>query len=242
MIQNKVIILGNQKSGTSAIASLLGIACGLEYQIDIPCLWPPVVSKIRSGEINFHSLVINNQAQFNAPLLKEPNFTFIYDHIANYFNNCQFVFISREPKENIRSLLNRLRIKGNHQNKTFEDFDLTEVERAVLDPSRLGQTYSHYIEVLADRWKLATDVYLESKSTLNLVRYEDFCKNKEQYILNLADLLKLQANNSISDLVDKQFQSKGKKVLNYRMFYGAANFQKINNICCNNAKQMGYDV
>ena len=44
--ETPIIVLGNQKSGTSAIAHLLADYGGLSRTIDIPPLWVPVVFKI----------------------------------------------------------------------------------------------------------------------------------------------------------------------------------------------------
>ena len=52
-----VIVMGNAKSGTSAIAHLLADACCLSKTIDIPPLWSPNAQAIMRGELKFADVV-----------------------------------------------------------------------------------------------------------------------------------------------------------------------------------------
>ena len=51
------IILGNQKSGTTAIAKLLVLSSGQTVLLDTPLLWEPNLSKIASGDILLKSII-----------------------------------------------------------------------------------------------------------------------------------------------------------------------------------------
>ena len=52
-----IIILGNQKSGTTAIAKLLVLSSGQTVLLDTPLLWEPNLSKIASGDILLKSII-----------------------------------------------------------------------------------------------------------------------------------------------------------------------------------------
>ena len=70
----ELVILGHQKSGTSAIASLLAEACGKTRQIDIPATWPPNFEKLISGEVKLNELYFQARYGFHRQIVKEPNF------------------------------------------------------------------------------------------------------------------------------------------------------------------------
>ena len=70
---------------------------------------------------------------------------------------------------------------------------------------------NHYIEVLAERWNTISNVYLENKENIILVKYEDFISDKSNTIQLLAKKLDLTKNGEISHLIDKQFQPKGRR-------------------------------
>jgi len=91
---------------------------------------------------------------------------------------------------------------------------------------------SDYISVLAEHWVMANNQpdIVFSKSCA-IVSYEDFNMNKEEYIEQLAIKLGLKPINTITHLVDKQFQPKGNSNVNLKDFYGEKNYSKIENIC-----------
>jgi len=100
--QTKVIILGNQKSGMTAIAKLLAINTGENVLLDSPLLWEPNFSKIYRGELELKDLVNQNKYYFSRSIIKEPNLTFLYeDLIKVYSSSVKYLFIVRDPRDNI---------------------------------------------------------------------------------------------------------------------------------------------
>ncbi len=241
-----IIILGNKKSGTTAIAKLLGKATGKTVTSD-------VVFRIReknfkerlySRTVSFHDFIRKNRFYFSSDIIKDPNFTFFYDEILECFPEKKFIFIVRDPRDNIRSILNRLSIPGNLEvldncyirSISQKDWKWTIEGRM---PSVLGNTY---IEKLANRWNLAVDTYIKNKDNIVLIRYEDFCKDKVGAIAQLARKVELEPIYDISSQVDVQYQPRGNRNICWLDFFGADNLHRIENICKDKMKLFGYKL
>src|SRR5882724_5729315 len=96
---NPVFILGNQKSGTSAIATLLAEATGLSLTLDIlPEIKNPRYPQVVRGELRFRDFVRRYKLCFSRHIIKEPNITLLHDRLRAYFPEAQFVFVVRDPR------------------------------------------------------------------------------------------------------------------------------------------------
>src|SRR5690606_37975827 len=115
-----IFILGNQKTGTSAIAALLGEATGNPYTIDVFCHLGDLQRRLFNRELTFRQFIVRSKDFFSKKIVKEPSFTFFYDELRREFPEATFVLIVRDPHENVRSILNRLEIPG--------DFSGSEVD------------------------------------------------------------------------------------------------------------------
>ena len=110
----RLVVIGMPKSGTTVLAMLLGAASGSTVASDP--LHRLDKAKIRfrdalyGGELSLSRLVAENQKFFSSSLVKDPNFTFFMDQLRGTFPLAKFVFIVRDPRDNIRSMLNRLAI------------------------------------------------------------------------------------------------------------------------------------
>ncbi len=241
-----IIILGNKKSGTTAIAKLLGKATGKTVTSD-------VVFRIRkknfkerlySRTLSFHDFIRKNKLYFSSDIIKDPNFTFFYDEILESFPEKKIIFIVRDPRDNIRSILNRVSIPGNFEvldncyirSIPKKDWQWTIEGRM---PSVLGDTY---IEKLANRWNLAVDTYINNSDNIVLIRYEDFCKDKVGAIAQLARKVELEPIYDISSQVDVQYQPRGNHNISWLEFFGVDNLHRIENICEEKMKLFGYKL
>ncbi|MGV2831202.1 sulfotransferase [Myxosarcina sp. GI1(2024)] len=111
-----IVILGNPKSGTTAIASLLGKATGKEVIIDPFYRIENSVNlrqKIQTKELTFRDFIQKHKYYFAPEIIKDPYLIFIYEEFLECFPQAKVIYISREPRDNIRSILNRLKIPGN---------------------------------------------------------------------------------------------------------------------------------
>ncbi len=238
---NPVFILGNQKSGTTAIAALLAHLTGKSVTLDIEPLWRSPDLALFRREKPFSEFVKKNRYMFSREIIKEPWLTFFYDELNNVFPQAKYVFIVREPRNNIRSILNRLGLPGNLDKLPHELFERLEPRwQIVLMGDLLDIPDNHYISVLAYRWVRAVQVYLEHKDAMSLVRYEVFESDKEKAIQQLADRLALPPKQSIASLLNKPFQPPGNRRMPLEQFFGKKNLERIKEICGDYMKLFDY--
>lgn len=239
-----ILILGNQKAGTSAIAALLAAMTGKSVTIDLRKeIFHPTYCQVRQGKLTFPEFIKNNRLGFSRDIVKEPHLTTFYSDLEQHFPQSQRIFVLRDPRDNIRSILNRLNIPGNLDKLRHEDRqNIIPVWDLVMDGHWLGIEGENYIEMLAARWNFTTDVFLAHSDKMLLTRYEDFLQDKIAEIERLARSLHLPAVRDITDQVDIQFQKAGNKNVNLKEFFGAKNLACIEHLCGERMKQLGYEL
>jgi len=241
-----IIVLGNQKAGTSAITALLGQATRQTYIIDIlhRIQTPELRENLLNGKSELRKVILSNKHFFSKKIIKDPNLTFLYKDLINIFALPQFIFIVRDPRDNIRSILNRLRTPGdlNSLPPSFTNnwSDNLYGWKMILEGKYPRVSGRNYIEFLAERWNLATSTYLQNADSMVLVRYEDFLMDKENTIYNLARKVRLKPYSDISASVDTQFQPCGNTNISWLDFFGNKNLSCIESICKRNMKILGY--
>ncbi len=241
-----VFVLGNQKAGTSAIAALLARAGGLSYDIDLGGLRVREYEAIYADRSRLPTLLLERAGvEFSKGLVKEPNLTFLLPELLRLHPRSRFVFVARDPRANIRSILNRLQIPGNLRTVDPADYpELSPMWEAILfnfwvgDPARA----LNYVARSAERWQQATDLYLAHQDRVRLIRYEDFRGAKVEAIQQLARELDLSAPHDISRWVDVQFQPAGRPVSDYLSFFGQANLTSIEQECAAGMRQLAYPL
>ena len=237
-----IFVLGNQKSGTSAIAALLGRACGLDVSLDMRQETDrPLFQQVVRGELSFGRYLRSNRWEFSHSIVKEPNLTLLVPQIVQAFPASPIVFVLRDPRDNIRSMLNRLSIPGDlprleehHRGQVNPGWEL------VLDGRWLGLEGDHYIEQLAARWVYCARVYLDNARGMHLCRYEDFLAEKLQALSALAAALGLSMVHDVSDQLDRPFQPLGDRNVAWADFFGAQNLARIESICSDEMRALGY--
>lgn len=240
---NPVLILGNQKSGTTAIAKLLAMAGREKLTQDIRPMWEPTLSRLKKGDLRLQDLAQAYPLDFSRKIIKEPNLTFFYPQLTRLFPNGRFVFIVRDPRDNIRSILNRLQLPGSLPDLRPErladmDFHWRHLFRDVYEVDRQAS----YIVHLAKRWQFCTDVYLNHRPQMILVRYEDFLQDKKAYIDQLTVQCGLKVKRNIAPYVDIPFQPKGNHSVAIEDFFGEENLKKILAICKANMLALDYKL
>lgn len=237
-----VIILGNQKSGTTAIAALLGELTGLEPTLDIQKeVHRPSLHLVHGGNVSFKQIVRQNRRDFARRIIKEPNLTFCFDELVRYFPSARYVFIVRDPRDNIRSVLDRLKLPGDLPDITPEQWrTIPHAWKYVIDNGWQHISKGTYIENLSRRWDAAVHIYQQHADLMRLVRYEDFCADKVGVICSLAEQLRLVARHGIAEMVDRQYQPRGNRQARWDAFFGPANLARINEICGPMLETMGY--
>lgn len=203
--------------------------------IDTPYFWEPYFGQIISGEIDLAKHIEKHAKPFSKDIVKEPNSTFFIAKLKHSFKLEKYVFIIRNPFDNIRSILNRLEIPGDGR---------------TLDVENLPWVWQHlfkktggkdYVSVLAERWAKANGQHeIIDNPACTLIRYEDFLRDKEKSIEKLALELGLTPKNPIGHLVNVQYQPKGDRKVEPHLFFGKDNYEKIGDICGKLMKKFGY--
>lgn len=242
-------VLGNQKSGTTAIAALLAERTGLSVTLDLTTQYSALVVDIYQGNASVDALIEPNRLEFSRDIIKDPNLTFLYPSLCQRFPDGHFIMVLRDPRDNIRSILDRLSLPGDeetlqltHHRQSLSDYDgMFQAWRIVLDSSWMGLEGETYIEMLADRWKKATEVCLQNRERIALIRYEDFLEDKLAAINDLAARLGLPNKNEIEHKVDEQFQPQGqRRGMDWKEFFGERNLARIESRCRREMEALGY--
>lgn len=245
LTKRPVIFLGKGKSGTTAIAGLFAEATGKSVALDIPALFIDGIRPILRGEKSLDRVVRKNRVAFSRDVLKQPTLTWLYPQLRASFPEAEYLMIVRDPRDNIRSVFNRMGISGRQR-------DLTGDEREAIhpgwkwhftEPELLGMAQGTHIELSAERWNLAADVYLRHKNQIVLVRYEDFMADRVAFIDRLASTLGTELVNDITPLVNHQYQPKGgDRGRSWEEFFGSENLAMIVELCGSRMRLLGYDT
>lgn len=243
--KGKVIVAGMPKSGTTAIASLLAEAAGVEvcsdpfHQLDSKGV--SFRDELFSGALPLEDLWRQHRSVFGGTVIKDPNFPLFLKELRQLLPDAQFVFIVREPRDNIRSILSRLKIPGNPAEGHLLLSNVNGTWGRVLNGTSPDMPGSDYLEKMAWRWRLSAERYLENQEQTRLIRYEDFRKDKKAQIESLAGELGFSGLNDISSIVDIQFQPKGERPSNLEDFFGKENLKRIDAIVGPVLKRFGYE-
>jgi hypothetical protein len=226
---NPVFVLGNQKSGTTIIAALMGKAANRQVTLDLVYFnnnHPADYYDVYARTMSFRKFLEANRLEFSNPIIKEPNLGHFYTELKKYFPLGKFVMIVRDPRDNIRSILNRFKLPGNLPDFTDEHRKLLISSwPMVFDGSWCGLTGNNYIEMLASRWNLFVQTYMAHQQEMQLCRYEDFLGDKIGEIHQICQDLGITVTTDIHSEVDVQ-----------------DNLNRINTICKPAMDLMGYQV
>ena len=233
--ERPVFILGNQKSGTSAIVNLLGAATGKSFTNDVFCWFADAETRILKGELTWDCFVDRARFYFSRELVKEPGFTFLLDALSNRFPRARFVFVVRHPYTNIRGILSRLNLPGDLESLTPTHFDSVTRRFPLWMPVLSGLSGNcagdTYIATLANRCAKALSICNAKQERWVIVRYEDFLADKVRSIDRIAAALGLDVVKDIKALKDKPFQAPSAVRANPLDFFGRRNLARITEIC-----------
>jgi hypothetical protein len=230
--QGPIVVLGNQKSGTTAIGALLAIHLEKPVTLDMPALWYEI-DKILRGQRPLRSFVHRYACYFNGGVVKEPWLTFAFSELRTIFPAGKYVLVLRDPRDNIRSMLDRLSMPGHLEANPPALGALPTGWRQAFDPSLLGCACEHYVDVLAERWNRAASLpKCPGGDALVVARYEDFVRDKMGFIADLADRLGERGHADISEHVDRRFQPRGQlREVGWQDFFGKQNLARIESRC-----------
>ena len=243
-----VFVLGTQKSGTSAIASLLAIAAELEASIDLRRdLDRPRAAEVATGRRAFGGFLRRNAVDFSRPIVKEPNLTFLLPEILGRWPQARIVFVDRDPVQTVRSVLDRLEIPGDLEG--LEHLDAATAAsipagwRIVLDSrwcerhapgGEVGRPRRHYVEELARRSllsrRIAEACAHARPDRTHVVSYEAFRQDKAGTIERLLGALGLPMRverGEFSQHLDRPFQPPGRFATATPESFFGANLERL---------------
>ncbi len=239
-----IFVLGNHKAGTTAIASLLAKISGASIAVELRRqIQDPRYARVLNNELSFRDFVDQNKVDFSRDIVKDNHLTFLVPSLLAEFPECRCVLVVRDPRQNIRSILNRLDLPGT-QRTSPSGFARRHNPgwQFVVDNSWLGIRESSLIEQLAQRWNLAADVYFARPQEFELVKYEDFAAAKQETVKRLAERLSLPCDYDISPWLDVQFQPRGNSAVDLNEFFGDEHLQRIETICGDRMARFGYPL
>ncbi|WP_414828119.1 sulfotransferase [Alteromonas sp. H39] len=239
----KVVFLGHQKSGTTAISALFSEYVGLSYSSDPIFKSSPSTSltldSFLNNEDEFNVFLNNNKKLFYKNSVKDPDFILNFPLTERIYPYAHFVFISRDPHQIIRSIFNRLKLDGNSKKDTVSKDEIympTENWLYMLNGKHPKQDGLSIISRLAERIEASTKYYLENKDKIHHVSYEDFKREKLKSIENLALRLGFEKKKDITSHLEKNFQPPGNNNIEIKDFFGQENYDDIAKICKNSLR------
>lgn len=245
--ERPVLVGGSPKSGTTAIAMLLGVATETAVASDpfhrLDQRGIDFRDRLFTGRLPIGRLIDDHPDVFAAGIIKDPNFAFFIGPLLECFPHSRFVFIARDPRSNIRSILNRLAIPGDAGQDRVDAMlrELPEGWRRVLTGRTPDVAGSDFIERMAHRWNAAVDVYRSYVDRVRLVSYEEFNRDKENVIASLAADVGLELKRPLGAAADRQFQPRGDREVEWAEFFGERNLARIERICADRMRSLGYE-
>jgi hypothetical protein len=232
-------VFGNQKSGTTAIAGLLAVATARRATLDFAGATEPFIGRLLRGETDLAEFVRHNAWAFSADIVKEPSLTFVAPALMDHFGVSRAVFVIRDPRDNIRSILDRLKLPGDLPAFEPDRLKANRTWRSLLAGHDLGLPQDHYVATLARRWLRAVEVFDGARERFEFIRYRDFKKDRATSIARLARSLKLDPRHDISSRAEHAFQRKGTARVAAE-FFGKDNLARIDDICGPAAATLGF--
>lgn len=229
--KDPLIVLGNQKSGTTAIAALIGKASGRSIVLDFFFRVPRSGRKIIEGTSTLNEFISHNKSFFSKKIIKDPDLTFLLPEVLNVYPQSKIVFILRDPIANVRSILNRLGLSGTIE--TLSEEERNQMEQRLpewydaVDGKRFGHGDSNPVLSLLKRAIKSHEICAANQERFTVVCYEDFLSDKKNYIEGLCQKLDIEVLQDVRKYVDVQYQPKGKRSGTLADFFGAKNWERM---------------
>lgn len=239
-----VFVLGNQKSGSTAIAALLAECIGGKPSLDVLYQSRTRLEDLLGQDEAIAALAQRRSKAFSAEVVKDNDFIFILPSLRAAFPDAPVVFVVRDPRDNIRSILNRVNLPGSQQDLTTEQYanlrDTLPGWHSIVTNAGIVAEPQQYVEALAERWARAVSAYLEAADRITLIRYEDFCTDKRGQIEKLSRSLGRPVVHDITGSQDRQFQPRGDREITPEAFFGPDNLRRIEARCGALMSRLGY--
>ncbi|MDZ7759338.1 MAG: sulfotransferase [Desulfovermiculus sp.] len=241
-----LVVLGHQKSGTTAIAALAAHAADVEYSNDplYHADWGKgeLADKLLSHEVNLRSEVKKRPKLFCGIVVKDPDFSFIPDQVVAVFNRALIIYVVRDPRQTIRSIADRLNLSAEDLGRAVLPKNVPNKHWRLILEGQMPQVGGHSItERLAYRWKAALNSCRQVQKVSIIIRYEDFLDNKVALINNLVNMCGLVVRTNIDQDVNKKYQPPGNLKIDPFERLGHENVRVIEAITGEHMFALGYE-
>jgi len=232
-----ILLTAHPRSGTTAVAALLAKHCGLRAFTQTG-RWTLADKEIVASRLTMEEVITRNRYAFSFDIMSAADAGCFLPAMKAALPEMRIIVLVRDPRDMVCSVIERI-----------NDYDVSSAE--INDPDYrylqtdwLGITEEDPLKKLALRW----NKWLETAKSVDGVvyrRYEDFLRNKPDFIAALADELGLPARHDISDDMNRQMSKHGRDVPirgagRWRRMLPAEHARAIEDICKDGMLAFGY--
>lgn len=229
----KLLIIGCERSGTTAIAQLISKGSKLSLLNDPPESWYiyPLINIV--GIRGFSMNLIFKIWKYK--IVKVPGFATILPELRKVHPKpFKIIYMVRDPRDNFSAIKERL---------------VQDMNGLYLNVHFLNIKGKNVCENIAYRWNkyldLSQEYAVKHKNEILFVRYEDFLKDKETVLKQIAKFGLIKLNTDlISNDLDKQINKGWSNVISgserYKKDLTFDEIQTIERITKNNMKKYNY--
>src|SRR5690606_13286481 len=170
---------------------------------------------------------------FSKDIIRFPTQQHVLIQAREYFNITKYILVVRNPLDNIKSILSRLKIPGNLKTLNKSKLDIHPLWLRMLTQDE------NYLVSLANCWLQTYSQFDISDEKCVLFRYENFMEDKIKYVTKIVEDLDLTPSYPIDQFINIQYQPKGSHSNNLE-FFGKDNKRKLESILLPIACKYGY--
>jgi hypothetical protein len=204
----------------------------------------PFSEALHQGALPIQDLIAKYPYLFAFDLIKDPNFALWAGDLMDAFPDAVSFAIVRDPRQNIRSIFDRVGLDGRVSDISRVRFDpnIPKPWISYLKGEYHNNGHQNPVRVAAKRWSQINEAILAHKDRIKIIKYENFVLAKEESILDLLYYAGFSHENEINDLVDVQFQPAGRTKIAPLQFFGDKNYAEIVKCCYATASKLGYTL
>jgi len=243
----RVIVLGHQKSGTSAIGALMARLIKHSYAND-PLYWcdhgrGEYANRVVNDPGTLRQVINSKRAYFFRYIVKDPDLTFVMEDLPYAFPNARLIFVVRDPRQVIRSIADRLNLSADTLSKPFQATPDINRHWSLILSGQLPIITNRNLavsEVLARRWIKSVEMYLRNEGRVLMIRYEDFCAHKLDSLRQLIRQMNIRERGDISEWVNAEHQPKDNSQADLEIRLGLDSLVRIEKLCSNHMSKFQY--
>ena len=228
-----ILLFGMDRSGLTVAFNLIASRAGLTFPDDFTSHlrgWENVLK----GNYDFFDYLKKNSYAFSKAIIRFEMDSESVKFARSFFKMEKYIITIRNPIDNIKSILLRLKIPGNLESLDVNSLNFHREWMNMFTKSE------NYIESLIVSWKELYDQPELINSHQSIIfKYEDFLKDRESYVTSKVIELGLKPVKSIDRLINIRYQPIGNQISNLE-FFGNKNLERIYSATYDIAEKFGY--